>query len=63
MASTIAAMDVALITSIEMLTRAVNVPDLPSVKCFLERIDEQLDERWARMGPHEREHAKSTDRT
>jgi hypothetical protein len=59
MTSTIAAVDVALAGLIEMLTRAVNAPDLPSVKRFSERIDEQLEERWARMGPLERQHAKT----
>jgi len=44
---TIAAVDVQLASLCQMLTRAVNVPDLPNVKHFLERIDETLEERWA----------------
>jgi len=44
---TIAAVDVQLVSLCQMLTRAVNVPDLPNVRHFLERIDETLEERWA----------------
>jgi hypothetical protein len=44
---TIADVDVALRTLCQMLTRAVNAPDLPNVRHFLERIDETLEERWA----------------
>jgi len=44
---TIAAVDVALTGLCQMLTRAVNAPDLPNVRHFLERIDETLEERWA----------------
>lgn len=40
-------MDVALAALCQMLKRAVNVPDLPNVRHFLERIDELLEERWA----------------
>ena len=44
---TIAAVDVQLVSLCQMLTRAVNVPDLPNVKHFLERIDETLEVRFA----------------
>jgi len=44
---TIADVDVALRTLCQMLKRAVNVPDLPNVRHFLERIDETLEVRFA----------------
>ena len=42
---TLAELDKALTTLTQMLTRAVNAPDLPNVKRFCERIDELLDAR------------------
>jgi hypothetical protein len=41
----LAEVDVALTTLCQMLTRAVNAPDLPNVRRFSERIDELLDAR------------------
>ena len=41
----LAEIDEALTTLCEMLARAVNAPDLPNVRRFLERIDELLDAR------------------
>jgi len=43
---TIATVDEALTRLCQMLTRAVNAPDLPNVRRFLERIDELLEERF-----------------
>jgi len=42
---TLAEIDEALTTLCQMLTRAVNTPDLPNVRRFSERIDELLDAR------------------
>jgi len=42
---TLAELDKALTTLTQMLTRAVNAPDLPNVKHFSERIDELLEAR------------------
>ena len=42
---TLAEIDVALTTLCQMLTTAVNTPDLPNVRRFSERIDELLDAR------------------
>jgi len=42
---TLAEVDEALTTLCQMLTRAVNAPDLPNVRRFSERIDELLDAR------------------
>jgi len=44
-AVSLAELDAALTTLTQMLTRAVNAPDLPNVKHFSERIDELLDAR------------------
>ena len=44
---TIADVDIALRTLCQMLTRAVNAPDLPNVLHFSKRIDAVLEERWA----------------
>ena len=41
----LAEIDVALATLCQMLTRAVNAPDLPNVRRFSERIDELLEAR------------------
>jgi len=41
----LAEIDQALTTLCQALTRAVNAPDLPNVRRFLERIDELLDAR------------------
>lgn len=42
---TLTEIDEALTTLCQMLTRAVNAPDLPNVRRFLERIDELLEAR------------------
>lgn len=44
---TIAAVDVVLVDLCQMLKRAVNTPDLPNVRYFLRRIDEELEARQA----------------
>jgi hypothetical protein len=41
----LAEIDAALTTLCQHLTRAVNTPDLPNVRRFLERIDELLEAR------------------
>jgi len=44
---TIADVDVALVDLRQMLKRAVTLPDLPAVRYFLRRIDEEFEVRFA----------------
>ena len=54
--ATLTEVDESLATLCKMLTRAVNAPDLPNVRRFLERIDELLEARTTLT----RDHARAT---